>query len=119
MISAFAVSNYRSLKKIITPLTKLTFVTGPNGSGKSNLYRSLRLLSDVANGHLVSALAKEGGGFYITGRARKLFKFYVIRARARARWEKDPACTFRIWVCRREVWVLHLFGATFAWTDDV
>ncbi|MFA0487025.1 MULTISPECIES: AAA family ATPase [Vibrio] len=61
MISTFAVSNYRSLKKIITPLSNLTVVTGPNGSGKSNLYRSLRLLSDAANGHLVSALAKEGG----------------------------------------------------------
>ncbi|USD67842.1 AAA family ATPase [Vibrio sp. SCSIO 43136] len=61
MIEAFSVSHFRSLKDIVTPLSSLNLVTGPNGSGKSNLYRSLKLLADTANGQLISALARDGG----------------------------------------------------------
>lgn len=51
MINAFAVSNYRSLKNIVSPLSGLNVVTGPNGCGKSNLYKSLRLLAETAKGN--------------------------------------------------------------------
>lgn len=61
MIKAFAVSNYRSLKDIVSPLSELNVVTGPNGCGKSNLYKSLRLLAETAKGNLISSIAKEGG----------------------------------------------------------
>lgn len=61
MIKAFAVSNYRSLKGIVCPLNNLNVITGPNGSGKSNLYKSLRLLAETANGNLISSIANEGG----------------------------------------------------------
>ena len=43
------------------PLKRLTVVTGPNGSGKSSFYKALRLLADVAQGHVVGSLAGEGG----------------------------------------------------------
>src|SRR5262249_56023351 len=36
-------------------------VPGRNGSGKSRLYRSLRLLADVAQGRIIQSLAAEGG----------------------------------------------------------
>ncbi|MBV2096565.1 MAG: AAA family ATPase, partial [Candidatus Thiodiazotropha sp. (ex Codakia orbicularis)] len=39
----------------------LNVVTGANASGKSNLYRSLRLLAETAQGGVINALAKEGG----------------------------------------------------------
>ena len=61
MLKSFSVSNFRSLKKVIIPLNRLNVVTGPNGSGKSNLYKSLRLLSDVAKGNVVSSIAHDGG----------------------------------------------------------
>lgn len=61
MINAFAVSHYRSLKHVVSPLSELNVVTGPNGSGKSNLYKSLRLLAESASGNLVASLAQEGG----------------------------------------------------------
>ncbi|KAB7746289.1 AAA family ATPase [Nostocoides sp. F2B08] len=61
MISTLAVSGYRSLREVVVGLGRLTVVTGPNGSGKSSLYRSLRLLGDCAQGHVVGSLAREGG----------------------------------------------------------
>lgn len=61
MINTLAISGYRSLRDMIIELDALTIVTGANGSGKSSLYRALRLLSDVAQGRVVSSLAREGG----------------------------------------------------------
>ena len=61
MLTALAVSGYRSLRDLVVPLDRLTVVTGPNGSGKSNLYRALRLLSFAASGRLIAAAAREGG----------------------------------------------------------
>lgn len=61
MILTLAVSGYRSLRDFVIPLGPLNVVTGPNGSGKSSLYRSLRLLGDVAQGRVIASLAGEGG----------------------------------------------------------
>lgn len=61
MIITLAVSGYRSLKDLILPLSPLTVITGANGTGKSSLYRSLRLLGEIAQGRAISSLAAEGG----------------------------------------------------------
>ena len=61
MLSALAVCGYRSLRDFVIPLDRLNLVTGPNGSGKSNLYRSLRLLAEIAQGRAIPLLAREGG----------------------------------------------------------
>ena len=61
MITALAVSGYRSLRDVRLGLRRLNIVTGSNGSGKSSLYRALRLLSEVAQGRAVASLAAEGG----------------------------------------------------------
>ena len=61
MLSTLAISNYRSLLNVVVPLGPLNVITGPNGSGKSNLYRSLRLLAETAQGGVINALAREGG----------------------------------------------------------
>ena len=61
MLTALAISNYRSLRDLVIPLERLNVVTGPNGSGKSSLYRALRLLADTAQGRVVSSIAREGG----------------------------------------------------------
>ncbi|MFJ6938431.1 AAA family ATPase [Streptomyces sp. NPDC101132] len=61
MITTLAVENYRSLRRLVVPLGRLTVVTGANGTGKSSLYRALRLLADSARGGAVAALAREGG----------------------------------------------------------
>ncbi|WP_424629167.1 AAA family ATPase [Bradyrhizobium sp. SYSU BS000235] len=61
MITRLAVSGYRSLRDIRLVLGSLNVVTGANGSGKSSLYRSLRLLADVAQGRVIQSLAAEGG----------------------------------------------------------
>ncbi|MEL6572265.1 MAG: AAA family ATPase [Pseudomonadota bacterium] len=61
MILTLAVSGYRSLRDLVIPLDQLTVITGANGTGKSSLYRSLRLLSEIAQGRAISTLATEGG----------------------------------------------------------
>ena len=61
MIHQLAVSGYRSLRDLTVALGQLTIITGPNGSGKSSFYRSLRLMNDIAHGHIIHSLAAEGG----------------------------------------------------------
>lgn len=61
MLDTVAVENYRSLRRLVVPLSRCNVVTGPNGSGKSSLYRALRLLADSARNGAVNALAREGG----------------------------------------------------------
>ncbi|GAA3386351.1 AAA family ATPase [Cryptosporangium minutisporangium] len=61
MITILAVQNYRSLRRLVLGLGRLTVVTGANGAGKSSLYRALRLLADSARNGAVAALAREGG----------------------------------------------------------
>ncbi len=61
MLITLAVSGYRSLRDLVMPLERLNIVTGANGSGKSSLYRSIRLLADVAQGRIIVSLAAEGG----------------------------------------------------------
>jgi predicted ATPase len=61
MITRLAISGYRSLRDLTVELGALNVVTGANGSGKSSLYRSLRLLSEAAQGRLIGSLAMEGG----------------------------------------------------------
>ncbi len=61
MITRLAIAGYRSFRDVRIELARLTIVTGANGSGKSSLYRSLRLLADVAQGRIIQSLAAEGG----------------------------------------------------------
>ena len=61
MIRTFAVQGYRSLRELVLPLRQLSVITGANGSGKSSVYRSLRLMADVAQNAVVASLAREGG----------------------------------------------------------
>ncbi|NLT53783.1 MAG: AAA family ATPase [Actinomycetales bacterium] len=61
MLTTLAVENYRSLRRLVIPLRRLTVITGANGSGKSNAYRALRLLAECARNGAVAALAREGG----------------------------------------------------------
>jgi predicted ATPase len=61
MLTTLAISNYRSLRKLVIPLRRLNLITGANGSGKSSLYRALRLLADTAQGRVIPSLAREGG----------------------------------------------------------
>jgi predicted ATPase len=61
MIRTVAVQGYRSLRNLTLPLGQLSLITGANGSGKSSVYRSLRLLADVAQNSVVASLAREGG----------------------------------------------------------
>ena len=61
MLTTLAIANYRSIQDLTIALGQLNVITGANGSGKSNVYRSLRLLAEAAQGRIVSALAREGG----------------------------------------------------------
>src|SRR5512146_3031226 len=61
MLNTLAISGYRTLRNIVLPLQRMNVIKGANGPGKSNIYRALRLLADVAQGRIVSSIAREGG----------------------------------------------------------
>ena len=61
MIHTIAISGYRSLRDIVIPVGQLTVVTGSNGTGKSSIYKSLRLLADIADDRAIRSIAREGG----------------------------------------------------------
>jgi predicted ATPase len=61
MLTTLAISGYRSLRDVRLELDMLNVVTGANGSGKSSLYRSLRLLAQIAHGGIIRAIASVGG----------------------------------------------------------
>lgn len=61
MLQTLAISNYRSLHRLVLPLQRLNVITGDNGSGKSNVYRALRLLAEAAMGGVAAVLVREGG----------------------------------------------------------
>src|ERR1044072_1181671 len=61
MLTTLAVESYRSLRRGVVPLGRVTVVTGANGAGKSSLYRALRLLADASRNGAVAAPAREGG----------------------------------------------------------
>lgn len=61
MLTTLAISNYRSARDLVMPMTRLNLITGANGSGKSNLYRALRLLASTAQDGIIAPLAREGG----------------------------------------------------------
>lgn len=61
MLTTLAINNYRSVRDLVMPLTRLNLITGANGGGKSNLYRALRLLASTAQDGIVAPLAREGG----------------------------------------------------------
>lgn len=61
MLTAVAISGYRSVHDLVLPLERLNVITGANGSGKSNVYRALRLIAGMAEGGAIRALAREGG----------------------------------------------------------
>jgi hypothetical protein len=61
VIRTVGVQGYRSLRDLVPPLAQLSVITGANGTGKSGVYRSLRLLADVAQNAVVDSLAREDG----------------------------------------------------------
>ncbi|WP_431710194.1 AAA family ATPase [Glutamicibacter uratoxydans] len=61
MLQTLAISGYRSVRDLVMPLAGLTVVTGANGVGKSNVYRALKLISELGRDGAISTLAREGG----------------------------------------------------------
>lgn len=59
-VREFSAVGYRSLRKIVCPVSDLEVFVGGNGVGKTNLYRALELIRAAANNTLGLELAQEG-----------------------------------------------------------
>lgn len=60
-VTELRVANYRSIREMTLPLKSANLIVGANGCGKTNLYRSMTLLRDAADGRLAQGLLEEGG----------------------------------------------------------
>ncbi|WP_279403101.1 AAA family ATPase, partial [Arthrobacter sp. JCM 19049] len=47
MLQTLAISGYRSVRDLVIELAPLTVITGANAVGKSNVYRALKLISEL------------------------------------------------------------------------
>lgn len=59
-VREFSAIGYRSLRKIVCPVSDLDVFVGANGVGKTNLYRALELIRAAAANGLGLELAQEG-----------------------------------------------------------
>ncbi|MBP6877437.1 MAG: AAA family ATPase [Phenylobacterium sp.] len=59
-VREFSATGYRSLRKIVCPISDLEVFVGGNGVGKTNLYRALELIAAAAANTLGPELAREG-----------------------------------------------------------
>jgi predicted ATPase len=59
-VREFSAAGYRSLRKIVCPVSDLEVFVGGNGVGKTNLYRALELVRAAATNTLGLELAREG-----------------------------------------------------------
>jgi predicted ATPase len=60
-LRAFHAAEFRSLRRISYPMSRLDVFVGANGAGKTNLYRALELLRSAAANTLARDLAADGG----------------------------------------------------------
>jgi predicted ATPase len=60
-LRAFDTAEFRSLRRIAYPMSRLDVFVGANGVGKTNLYRALELLRSAAANTLARDLAADGG----------------------------------------------------------
>jgi predicted ATPase len=60
-LSFLSVQGYRSIRSAWARLGRVNVVLGANGSGRTDLYRSLALLVEAAEGRLARSVAREGG----------------------------------------------------------
>ncbi|MCB8933705.1 MAG: AAA family ATPase [Chthonomonadaceae bacterium] len=60
-VTELRVENYRSIRALTLPLKSANLIVGANGCGKTNLYRSMALLRNAAEGRLAEGLLEEGG----------------------------------------------------------
>ena len=70
MLRTLAIENYRSLRRLVLPLTQLNVITGANGTGKSSLYRALRLLADGARNGMRSPGPRRRPALHAVGGTR-------------------------------------------------
>lgn len=61
MLQTLAISGYRSVRDLVMRLAPLTVITGANAVGKSNVYRALKLISEMGYEGAIASLAREGG----------------------------------------------------------
>ncbi len=98
MLSALAIANYRSLRRLSVPLGRLTVITGPNGSGKSSVYRALRLLAEIAQGGVIRSLVREGGLASTLWAGPEQFSAAMLRGEApvQGAWKRNEPVNLRL-----------------------
>jgi len=61
MLRSCLIENYRSIRHLELPLSRITVLLGANGTGKTNCYRALQLAHAAARGRVAEHFAEEGG----------------------------------------------------------
>ena len=121
MLASFTVEHFKSYQDAATlKFAPLTILIGANASGKSNVVEALRLLSWIAQGNKLSAIAHtvQGGDQAIRGKVEDLgFRneswFQLGCCTTHPQWD-----AYSIRLLRRRDGGLHIAGETLTGTDQ-
>src|SRR5712692_8395568 len=97
MFTEIEIQNFKSLRSVKIPFSRLSYFCGPNASGKSNFSEALDFVSNVFRNGLQHAVAEKGGFYNMCfRRIRRTKGTIAFRILGEAKLTRNVAAEFDI-----------------------